>query len=185
MAGENDTHQGFDDEGIVNFLFYTFLLNPICHYILSPARKWKRSTAIYLVAGFISFIALSNLYLMLVDSGLNHYQLLEVTRSSSVIDIRKSYKKLILEVHPDKNPNPAAPEQVRIIITHSSWVHCMRVCVCHLCECVFFYLIAELDTCFGGGVGTSLSLSFSCTHTHYLSLIFHCYHVVFKGEGCI
>ncbi len=133
-SGENDMSTGFNDGGIISLLLYTFILYPICGYILSPARKWKRSTAIYLVAGFISFVAFSNLYMELQNRGPNYYQLLEVTRSSCVMDIRKSYKKLILEVHPDKNPNPAAPEQVRIIVAHSSWVNYMRVCFCHLCK---------------------------------------------------
>lgn len=37
------------------------------------------------------------------ERGLNHYQLLNVTRFDSVAMIRKAYKRLSLELHPDKN----------------------------------------------------------------------------------
>lgn len=37
--------------------------------------------------------------------GLNHYTLLNVNRNSSPLDIKRAYKKLSLQLHPDKNPN--------------------------------------------------------------------------------
>ena len=37
--------------------------------------------------------------------GLNHYSLLNVNRNSSPLDIKRAYKKLSLQLHPDKNPN--------------------------------------------------------------------------------
>ena len=37
--------------------------------------------------------------------GPNHYVLLNVNRNSSPLDIKRSYKKLSLKLHPDKNPN--------------------------------------------------------------------------------
>jgi len=36
--------------------------------------------------------------------GINHYNLLGVNRNSSPLDIKRSYKKLSLKLHPDKNP---------------------------------------------------------------------------------
>ncbi len=114
--GSSDTSSRFDDGGITSFLFYSFVLNPICVFILSPAMKWKRSTAMYIVVGLISLIAFLNLYVNLADSGPNYYQILEVTRSSKVLDIRKSYKRLVLETHPDKTSDPAAPDKARIVV---------------------------------------------------------------------
>ncbi|KAL7538833.1 hypothetical protein ACHAWF_006219 [Thalassiosira exigua] len=37
--------------------------------------------------------------------GPNHYSLLGVNRNSSPLDIKRRYKKLSLQLHPDKNPN--------------------------------------------------------------------------------
>lgn len=37
--------------------------------------------------------------------GPNHYTLLNVNRNSSPLDIKRAYKKLSLQLHPDKNPN--------------------------------------------------------------------------------
>lgn len=37
--------------------------------------------------------------------GPNHYSLLNVSRNSSPLDIKRAYKKLSLKLHPDKNPD--------------------------------------------------------------------------------
>ncbi|EGB09372.1 hypothetical protein AURANDRAFT_17062, partial [Aureococcus anophagefferens] len=40
--------------------------------------------------------------------GPNFYQMLDVTRGSSAVDIKRAYKRMSLELHPDKNPSPTA-----------------------------------------------------------------------------
>ena len=45
------------------------------------------------------------------DRGPNHYSLLGVTRDSNPLDIKRAYKKLSLQLHPDKNPSPDASDQ--------------------------------------------------------------------------
>jgi hypothetical protein len=45
------------------------------------------------------------------ERGPNHYTLLGVTRESNPLDIKRSYKKLSLQLHPDKNPSPDASDQ--------------------------------------------------------------------------
>jgi curved DNA-binding protein CbpA len=48
-----------------------------------------------------------------MESGPNHYQLLQVSRSSSIGVVKKAYRSLSLELHPDKNKNPGAVEKFR------------------------------------------------------------------------
>lgn len=43
--------------------------------------------------------------------GPNYYVQLGVTRSSNPLEIKRAYKKLSLQLHPDKNPSPDATEQ--------------------------------------------------------------------------
>lgn len=45
------------------------------------------------------------------ERGPNHYTLLGVTRESNPLDIKRAYKKLSLQLHPDKNPSPDASDQ--------------------------------------------------------------------------
>jgi DnaJ domain len=49
--------------------------------------------------------------LELQTKGPNYYQLLGVTRNSNPLEIKRAYKKLSLQLHPDKNPSPDAPHQ--------------------------------------------------------------------------
>jgi curved DNA-binding protein CbpA len=43
--------------------------------------------------------------------GPNFYTLLNVSRSSNPLEIKRAYKKLSLQLHPDKNPSPDAADQ--------------------------------------------------------------------------
>lgn len=43
--------------------------------------------------------------------GPNYYAVLGVSRSSNPLEIKRAYRKLSLEVHPDKNPSPEASDQ--------------------------------------------------------------------------
>jgi hypothetical protein len=48
--------------------------------------------------------------LELQQRGDNYYSLLNVTRSSNPLEIKRAYKKLSLQLHPDKNPSPTATD---------------------------------------------------------------------------
>ena len=44
------------------------------------------------------------------EKGPNHYPLLNVGRDCSTTTLKKAYKRLSLELHPDKNKSPTAHE---------------------------------------------------------------------------
>jgi hypothetical protein len=45
------------------------------------------------------------------QKGPNYYVQLDVTRSSNPLEIKRAYKRLSLQLHPDKNPSPDASSQ--------------------------------------------------------------------------
>lgn len=49
-------------------------------------------------------------------TGKSYYEVLELTKSASEVDIKKSYRKLALKWHPDKNPNNVKEAEMRFKI---------------------------------------------------------------------
>jgi DnaJ domain len=45
------------------------------------------------------------------QKGPNYYNMLSVTRESNPLEIKRAYKRLSLQLHPDKNPSPDATSQ--------------------------------------------------------------------------
>lgn len=59
-----------------------------------------------------AFLTMSNFApgLELQARGPNYYSILGVNRSSNPLEIKRAYKKLSLQLHPDKNPSPTASD---------------------------------------------------------------------------
>lgn len=49
--------------------------------------------------------------LEMADWGPNYYQLLGLRRGSSAVEIKRAYRQMSLELHPDKNPSKDAADR--------------------------------------------------------------------------
>lgn len=102
---------GSDDfSGLGGFFFYVFLVHPITAWILRPGRFERKKSILYAIA-FLAALAAVKTGLEIQQQGPNHYQILDVTRESNPLEIKRAYKKLGLKLHPDKNPSPDAADE--------------------------------------------------------------------------
>jgi len=102
---------GTDDySGLGGFFFYVFLVHPITAWILRPGRFERKKSILYAIS-FLAALAAVKTGLEIQQQGPNHYQLLDVTRESNPLEIKRAYKKLGLKLHPDKNPSPDAANE--------------------------------------------------------------------------
>ncbi|CAM9862300.1 unnamed protein product [Ectocarpus sp. 6 AP-2014] len=89
--------------------FYVMFVHPVCAWILAPKRFPKDRAIVYAIA-FLATIAIGKMALENAERGPNFYQLLGVRRGSSAIEIKRAYRQLSLELHPDKNPSQDAAD---------------------------------------------------------------------------
>jgi hypothetical protein len=108
----SDGQSGASDDlsGLTGFFFYVFIVHPCTAWILRPGRFPRKKSIIYAIA-FLAGLAAIKTGIEMKAKGPNHYQLLGVTRDSNPLEIKRAYKKLSLQLHPDKNPAPDAVEQ--------------------------------------------------------------------------
>uniref|UniRef100_A0A6U1ZV61 J domain-containing protein n=1 Tax=Trieres chinensis TaxID=1514140 RepID=A0A6U1ZV61_TRICV len=99
-----------DLSGLSGFFFYVFIVHPATAWILRPGRFEKKKSIMYAI-GFLAALASIKTGLEMQARGPNHYQLLGVTRASNPLEIKRAYKKLSLQLHPDKNTAPDASER--------------------------------------------------------------------------
>lgn len=107
----SETESGGDDlSGLTGFFFYVFIVHPCTAWILRPGRFERKKSIMYAIA-FLAGLAALKTGLEIQNKGPNYYAKLGVTRSSNPLEIKRAYKKLSLQLHPDKNPSPDASDQ--------------------------------------------------------------------------
>jgi len=106
----SDDAGGDDFSGLGGFFFYVFIVHPMTAWILRPGRFERKKSIMYAIA-FLAALAAIKTGLEIQQRGPNHYKLLGVTRESNPLEIKRAYKKLSLQLHPDKNPSPDASDQ--------------------------------------------------------------------------
>lgn len=115
MSGGSSAESGGDDlSSLSGFFFYVFIVHPATAWILRPGR-FERKKAIMYAIGFLAALAAIKTGLEIEAKGPNYYTILDVTRASNPLEIKRAYKKLSLELHPDKNPDPAATEMFHVV----------------------------------------------------------------------
>lgn len=107
---DQDGVLGDDLSGLSGFFFYVFIVHPATAWILRPGRFERKKSIMYAIA-FLALLASVKTGLELNAKGPNHYSKLSVTRSSNPLAIKRAYKKMSLQLHPDKNPSPDATDQ--------------------------------------------------------------------------
>lgn len=106
MSDEGGSGSGGGDDlsGLGGFFFYVFIVHPATAWILRPGRFEKKKSIVYAI-GFLALLAAVKTGMEMQAMGPNHYALLNVNRNSNPLEIKRAYKKLSLQLHPDKNPN--------------------------------------------------------------------------------
>ncbi|CAJ1950774.1 unnamed protein product [Cylindrotheca closterium] len=99
-----------DFSGLTSFFFYTFIVHPCTAWILRPGRFERKKSIMYAIA-FLAALAAIKTGMEFAERGPNHYSLLGVTRDSNPLEIKRAYRKLSVQLHPDKNDSPDAADQ--------------------------------------------------------------------------
>lgn len=99
-----------DNDGLTGFFFYMFIVHPATAWILRPGRFERKKSIIYAI-GFLAALAAVKTGISMQAKGPNYYSLLNVTRDSNPLEIKRAYRTLSIQLHPDKNKSPNATEE--------------------------------------------------------------------------
>jgi len=103
--------EGGDDlSGLGGFFFYVFIVHPCTAWILKPGRFERKKSIMYAIA-FLAGLAAIKTGMEMQQRGPNFYAQLGVTRASNPLELKRAYRQLSKELHPDKNDSPDASEQ--------------------------------------------------------------------------
>jgi len=83
---------------------------PTTSWILKPGRFPRQQSIIYAIS-FLALLAAIKTGSEIYEMGDNHYVVLGASRDSTPMEIKRAYKRLSLELHPDKNSSPNAADE--------------------------------------------------------------------------
>ena len=90
------------EEQLISFFAYSLFIYPVTNWLVSPQRSYSRwKGALYAII-FLGGISWMQLMYENREKGPNHYQILGISRGDTLTTLKKSFKKLSLELHPDK-----------------------------------------------------------------------------------
>jgi hypothetical protein len=95
---------------LISFFAYSLFIYPATNWLVSPQRGFPKWRAALHAGLFLLLVSSFHMMYENHEKGPNHYQLMQVTRSSTVGSIKKAYRNLSLELHPDKNRSPTASD---------------------------------------------------------------------------
>ena len=98
---------GDSESSLFSFFFYVLFVYPATNWLLKPGRFSRTKGLTYAISLLVAIAAVKT-GLELREQGPNYYQLMKVGRSATALEIKRSYKKMSLELHPDKNPSATA-----------------------------------------------------------------------------
>ena len=90
------------EEQLISFFAYSMFIYPVTNYLVSPKRNYARWKGVLYAIFFLAFISGCHIIYENREKGLNYYQTLGWTRGDSLATLKKNFKKLSLELHPDK-----------------------------------------------------------------------------------
>jgi curved DNA-binding protein CbpA len=86
---------------------------PVTQWLVSPQRKYSRTKGVIFAILFMASVSALHIWYESQESGPNHYRMLNVPRSAGMSYLKKAYRHLSLELHPDKNKAAYAEEEFR------------------------------------------------------------------------
>ena len=96
------------EEQLISFFVYSMFIYPISNYLVSAQRPYPRwKGAVY---AMLFLLAISGCHIMFEnrEKGPNYYEVLEFSRADSFDKLKKNFRQISLEWHPDKNKDPDA-----------------------------------------------------------------------------
>mmetsp|Transcript_21976 Transcript_21976/g.36812 ORF Transcript_21976/g.36812 Transcript_21976/m.36812 type:complete len:391 (-) Transcript_21976:117-1289(-) len=104
-------------EQLISFFVYSLFVYPVTNYLVSPQRSYPRWKAALYAVVFLLVVSTLHMTYDNFENGPNHYRLLGVPRDSTLGVIKKSYRTVSLDLHPDKNKSPEAAVEFQRITT--------------------------------------------------------------------